>query len=69
MSFVSRHSSVHRIPRQRIVTTAKRPSYERGMARGFKDDLPDGQSEIFSARGVDNRISVDPVGEIRFLVK
>ena len=28
-----RHISVHRIPHPTFVTTAKRPSYERGMAR------------------------------------
>ena len=26
------------------------------MARGYKDDLPDGQSEIFFAKGLDGRI-------------
>jgi hypothetical protein len=67
VSFVVRHCGVHRIPRQRIVTTAKRPSYERGMARGFKDDLPDGQSEIFFREGLDSRISVDLAREIRVL--
>jgi hypothetical protein len=30
-----------------------------GMARGYRDDLPDGQSEIFLRAGVDSRIGVD----------
>jgi hypothetical protein len=37
------------------------------MARGFKDDLPDGQSEIFFREGLDSRISVDLAREIRVL--
>jgi hypothetical protein len=40
-----------------------------GMARSSKDDLPDGQSEIFLRERVDSRIGVDLAGEIRFLVK
>ena len=31
-TFVYRHRRVHRIPHPTSVTTAKRPSYERGMA-------------------------------------
>jgi hypothetical protein len=31
-TFVCRHRRVHRIPHPTFVTTAKRPSYERGMA-------------------------------------
>ena len=34
------------------------------MARGYKDDLPDGQSEIFLRGGVDSRIGVDLVQKI-----
>ena len=63
------HRGVHRIPRQQIVTTAKRPSIGHGTARGYKDDLPDGQSEIFFRKGVDSRLSVDLVREIRFLAQ
>jgi len=51
--FVFRRLCVHRIPAQRFVTTAKRPSYRAGMAGASKDDLPDGVSEIFLGRGVD----------------
>jgi hypothetical protein len=36
---------VHRIPPQRFVTTAKRPSYRAGIARISSDDLPDGERE------------------------
>jgi hypothetical protein len=32
-TFVCRHRRVHRIPHPTSVATAKRPSYERGMAR------------------------------------
>jgi hypothetical protein len=39
------------------------------MARGSKDDLPDGESEIFEARGLDSRLSVDPSREMRFLAQ
>jgi hypothetical protein len=69
MSLVLRHDDVHRIPRQQIVTTAKRPSIGHGTARGYKDDLPDGQSEIFLRKGVDSRLSVDWAREIRFLAQ
>jgi hypothetical protein len=66
------------------LTTPRRPSHPapnvrddreaplligRGTARGYRDDLPDGQSEIFLARGVDSRIGVDWAGEIRFLAQ
>jgi hypothetical protein len=68
-SFVFRHRCVHRIPHRRIVTIAKRPSHGRGMARGYKDDLPDGQSKIFLRGGVDSKISVDCVDEMRFLAQ
>jgi hypothetical protein len=44
---------VHRIPAQRFVTTAKRPSYRAGTARSSRDDLPDGLSEIFLRTGLD----------------
>jgi hypothetical protein len=66
MSLVLRHDGVHRIPRQRIVTIATRPSWRRGTARGSRDDLPDGQSEIFFAYGLDSGISVDLSREIEF---
>jgi hypothetical protein len=69
MSLVLRHDDVHRIPRQQIVTTAKRPSIGHGTARSCRDDLPDGQSEIFLREGVDSRLSVDLVREIRFLAQ
>ena len=69
MSLVLRHDDVHRIPRQQIVTTAKRPSIGHGTGRAYKDDLPDGQSEIFLRKGVDSRLSVDWVREIRFLAQ
>jgi hypothetical protein len=39
------------------------------MARGSKDDLPDGESEIFEARGLDSRLSVDRIYEIGFLAQ
>jgi hypothetical protein len=39
------------------------------MARGSKDDLPDGESKIFEARGLDRRLSVDPIREMRFLAQ
>jgi len=41
----------------------------RETARGFKDDLPDGANEIFSAKGLDSGISVDRVQEIRRLAQ
>src|ERR1700722_19209065 len=44
---------VHRIPAQRLVTTAKRPSYRAGTARSSRDDLPVGEREIFSTTGLD----------------
>jgi hypothetical protein len=42
---------VHRIPRQRFVTIAKRPSCERGTAEASEDVLPDGESGKFLMRG------------------
>jgi hypothetical protein len=47
-------------PAPQIVTIAKRPSFiGRGMARAYRDDLPDGWSEIFLRERVDSRISVE----------
>src|ERR1700742_2888798 len=60
---------VHRIPRPTSVTTAIRPSYRCGMALASTDDLPDGQSEIFFLRGLDSRLGLDRICEIRFLAK
>jgi hypothetical protein len=40
-----------------------------GTGRGSKDDLPDGQSEIFLREGVDSRIGVDLAGENRFFAQ
>jgi hypothetical protein len=57
---------VHRIPAQRFVTTAKRP-YRAGTARSSRDDLPVGESEIFSAGGVDEASECPsdlPVGQM-----
>lgn len=51
------------------MTIAKRPSHGRGTGRSFKDDLPDGQSEIFLCGGLDSKISVDLVREISFLAQ
>ena len=50
-------------PHPTFVTIAKRPSYRARMARGYKDDLPVGQSEIFSRGGLDTRIAVDPASK------
>jgi hypothetical protein len=40
-----------------------------GTARGYRDDLPDRQSEIFLRERVDSRIDVDGAYEIRFLAQ
>jgi hypothetical protein len=39
------------------------------MAQGYRDDLPDGQSEIFFARGLDTKISVDWADEIELFAQ
>jgi len=51
------------------VTIAKRPSHGARDGGGCRDDLPDEQSEIFFAKGLDTRISVDPVGKIGLLAQ
>jgi hypothetical protein len=45
-----------------FVTIAKRPSCRGGMARAGSADLPDGESEIFFASGMDRKM---PDGQIR----
>ena len=45
-----------------FVTIAKRPSCRGGMARAGSADLPDGESEIFFASGIDRKM---PDGQIR----
>jgi len=41
----------------------------RGTGRAYRDDLPDGLSEIFFVSGLDSRLSVDRAGEFRFLAQ
>src|SRR6202023_1843282 len=60
---------VHRIPHPTSVTIAIRPSREGGMARSCKDDLPDGLSEIFFARGLDRHVADLPVGQISWAAR
>jgi hypothetical protein len=55
-----RDKGVHRIPRPTSVTIAIRPSCGDGMARGLKDDLPDGQSELFLREGLDRLLVICP---------
>src|ERR1700740_102606 len=67
---VLRRQSVHRIRHPTFVTIRETPLFEgRGTGRACKDDLPDGESEIFFSRGLDGRISVDRKREIRRLAK
>jgi hypothetical protein len=51
MSFVLRHSGVHRIPRQRIVTTAKRPLSGAGRREDIEMICPTGRAKYFWQKG------------------
>jgi hypothetical protein len=51
--------SVHRIPRQRFVTIAKRPSERARDARENAGDLPDIASQLPAAHWHDGQISRD----------
>jgi hypothetical protein len=59
-----RRQSVHRIPRQRVVTIAKRPSLVAQDGPASKADLPDGESGIFLRNGLDKRTEKLPDGQI-----
>ena len=50
----------HPIPT--FVTIAIRPSFRAGMARACRADLPDGESGIFFARGLDRKSLICPSG-------
>ena len=63
--FVCQRPHVHRIPRPTSVTIAIRPSCGHRMARGHKDDLPDGESELFLRKGLDRVFAKLPDGQIR----
>jgi len=67
-SLVQRHRRVHRIPRSTSVTTAKRPSDERGTAGANHIFLKTGR-RIFFAAGPDRRIGVEAAREFRFFAQ
>jgi hypothetical protein len=46
-----------------FVTTAKRPSCRERTGRAGRTDLPDGESEMFFAKGLDRANHVDVAGE------
>jgi hypothetical protein len=63
-AFVFRATSVHRIPRPRVVTIAIRPSLVAQDGQASKGDLPDGLSEIFFTEGLDSDFEKLPDGQI-----
>ena len=63
--------SVHRIP-PNVRDDGQRPSDRGGMARACRDDLPDGQSEIFLQKRLDRdgtRATDLPVGQSPTLLR
>src|SRR5437588_4986296 len=65
----ARRYRVHRISHPTSVTIAIRPSCGHETAETSGGDLPDGTSEIFLRRGLDDPNHVDPVQQISALLQ
>jgi hypothetical protein len=65
-TFVYRHRRVHRIPHPTFVTTAKRPSYERGMAWVLKVFLSAGETNYFCREDWTTQIKLKSFGKFKF---
>jgi len=63
-AFAFRATSVHRIPRQRVVTIAIRPSLVARDGRASRADLPVGESGKFLRNGLDSPAAKLPDGQI-----
>jgi hypothetical protein len=50
-------------PAPHVDDVAQRPSYRVGMARACRDDLPDGESEIFFDKGLDRNSAEQSAGD------
>src|SRR6516162_1521281 len=57
---------VHRIPHPTSLTIASAPPVEHGTGQACKDDLPDGHSEIFLRKGLDDPNQPERTREIGF---
>jgi hypothetical protein len=65
-TFMYRHRRVHRIPHPTSVTTAKRPSYERGMAWVLEVFLSAGETNYFFEEDWTTQINLNPLSKFQF---